>query len=446
MADHIQIGDVNPRIQYAGDGAQTVFTYPFPVFKTSDMEVYLDDALEATGYTVNGAGASAGGDVTFDTAPGAGILVTLRRRLAIQRTSDFQESGEFRSKVINDELDYLTAALQQVSEDGTRALRLGPTDPTASLTLPTKDARADMFLAFDADGEPVASPGEPGPAGPPGLDGSDGTYTSVGDGLVEATPSEIAVDLATPGLEFASGKLRAKADGVTIARTAGGLAIPAGGVGVAELALATVTQAEAEAGAATTERLWTAERVAQAIAALGAGGMVPLLAVGASNQTHMTFETLIDGTYKAYAFVLADVHPHTNDVWLRAEYKESSTWQTAGYDGVCKIVQSHATPTPADQGIVNGAYALVAGHASYEQSNAAAAGGLVRAFLNNPAGTAYNKTLSGHASMIGAGATSVIDSQFTAQRRSTAAVVGVRFFFSSGNISGTGIMFGLKSA
>ncbi len=36
--------------------------------------------------------------------------------------------------------------------------------------------------------------------------------------------------------------------------------------------LATVSQAEAEAGVATTDRIWTAERVAQAIAALGGGG------------------------------------------------------------------------------------------------------------------------------------------------------------------------------
>jgi hypothetical protein len=37
-------------------------------------------------------------------------------------------------------------------------------------------------------------------------------------------------------------------------------------------ALEVVPQAEAEAGTATTERIWTAERVAQAIAALGVGG------------------------------------------------------------------------------------------------------------------------------------------------------------------------------
>lgn len=40
----------------------------------------------------------------------------------------------------------------------------------------------------------------------------------------------------------------------------------------AEVNPAVVSQAEAEAGTATTERIWTAQRVAQAIAALGGGG------------------------------------------------------------------------------------------------------------------------------------------------------------------------------
>ena len=244
---HIQIGDITPRIQYTGDGAQTLFTYPFPIFQAADMEIFLDDVKQATGFTVNGAGQSAGGDATFDAAPANGVVVTLRRRLAIQRTSDFQESGEFRSKVINDELDYLTAALQQVSDDGDRTLRLGATDQTASLTLPDKAARTNMYLGFDANGDPIATDAS-GPVGPTGPAGSDGSYTSVGDGLTEVTASQIAVDLAaTPGLEFSGGQLRAKVDGATISRTAGGLAIAAGGVGTTELSLSTIAQAEAEA-------------------------------------------------------------------------------------------------------------------------------------------------------------------------------------------------------
>lgn len=162
MADHIQIGDITPRKRYVADGTQTLFTYPFPIFKTADLEVYLDDALQETGYAVSGAGQDLGGEVTFDAAPAAGIAVTLRRRLTIARQSDFQESGAFRARVINDELDFLTAALQQVADDTRRSLQLSPTDPDAVLTLPDRAARGGTFLAFDAEGNPVAGAGSIG--------------------------------------------------------------------------------------------------------------------------------------------------------------------------------------------------------------------------------------------------------------------------------------------
>ncbi|MCW9039385.1 MAG: phage tail fiber protein [Rhodospirillales bacterium] len=159
MTDHITIGDVAPRIQYAADGAQTDFTYPFPVFADADMEAYIDDALKilTADYTVSGAGSSEGGVVTFASAPAAGVTVTLRRRLAIRRTTDFQEGGAFRAKVINDELDYQTAAIQQVADELSRVVRLDPTDADAALTLPRKADRASAFLAFDANGDPVAA-------------------------------------------------------------------------------------------------------------------------------------------------------------------------------------------------------------------------------------------------------------------------------------------------
>ncbi len=178
MPAHIQIGDITPRQQppETVDGSTTVFSFSFPIFQDSDLEVFLGDQLQASGYSVAGAGDSNGGTVTFDTAPGSGETITLRRRLTIQRSSDFQESGEFRAKVINDELDFLTAAIQQVDDDADRALRLNATDPDTSLVLPSNSERAGKFLAFDDDGQPVASDaaGPQGPQGPPGdMDGSN---------------------------------------------------------------------------------------------------------------------------------------------------------------------------------------------------------------------------------------------------------------------------------
>lgn len=154
---HIKIGDVTPRIQYTADGVQMQFTYPFPIFSASDLEVYQDNVIQAAGFAVNGAGSDGGGDVAFDAAPPNGTVVTLRRRLSIQRQSDFQESGTFRSKVINDELDFLTAAVQQVQDDVRRSVQLSPTDPDALLTLPDKTARQNKALIFDGTGNLTAS-------------------------------------------------------------------------------------------------------------------------------------------------------------------------------------------------------------------------------------------------------------------------------------------------
>jgi len=161
MAEHIQIGDISPRIQYSGNGLQTTFAYPFPIFADADMQAYVDGTLSTpiVDYTITGAGISSGGTVTFLVAPANGTVITLRRTMALARTSDFQESGEFRARVINNELDTLTALIQQVHDTANRALHVGPTDTALQTQLPDKEARAGQFLAFDAGGDPIAAVG-----------------------------------------------------------------------------------------------------------------------------------------------------------------------------------------------------------------------------------------------------------------------------------------------
>lgn len=155
-ADHIRIGDVSPRVQYAGDGTQTGFVFPFPIFTVPDLAVWLDDERQTDGFTVAGAGADAGGTVTFAAAPAAGVRVTLMRDLRIARTTDFQEGGAFRAQTLNDELDYQTAALQQLDVDRARTLRLAPSDEDVEATLPPRALRAGRLLGFDGAGAPIA--------------------------------------------------------------------------------------------------------------------------------------------------------------------------------------------------------------------------------------------------------------------------------------------------
>jgi hypothetical protein len=152
MDEHIRIGDVAPRVQYVADGVQTSFTYPFPVFAASDIEVRLDGLPQASGFRVHGAGASAGGSVVFDAPPPAGCGVTLRRNLVVARTTDFQSNGILRARTPNDELDYQVAALQEVKDGLGSALRLDPSEAGATTTLPLRAGRANRLLGFDSLG------------------------------------------------------------------------------------------------------------------------------------------------------------------------------------------------------------------------------------------------------------------------------------------------------
>jgi hypothetical protein len=151
MADHIQIGDIAPRVHYVTNGMQGAFTYPFPIFEIEDLEVRLDNVREFSGFSVQGAGSSNGGQVVFDAPPAPGRRLTLRRNLRLARTSDFQSNGVLRARVLNDELDYQVAAMQEQQDALTGAMRLDPSE-YGDLTLPSAPGRANKVLGFDATG------------------------------------------------------------------------------------------------------------------------------------------------------------------------------------------------------------------------------------------------------------------------------------------------------
>lgn len=143
MTNHIKIYGVKPRIQYIADGNLKKYEFPFAVFKTSDIDVYLDDKLQdqAT-YSVFTTPDLAGGEVSFVTAPTNGTMITIIRNLSIERTTDFQEGGALRANVLNDEFDYQIACTQQIAENLNRSMVLPPyaTGGDIDLTLPAPSA------------------------------------------------------------------------------------------------------------------------------------------------------------------------------------------------------------------------------------------------------------------------------------------------------------------
>ncbi len=187
MVEHIKMPDVVPITRYIVNGTQTIFTYPFPIFASEDLAVYLDGAKQASGYTISGAGNTAGGSVTFDTAPAMDTILTLARELSIERVTDFLEGGDFSAQSINNELDYLTAALQQVNRENDLMLKYGDHETPGETQLPNRFTRKNKALGFDANGDPIAVSLAGSMAAP--------DFTPVGTGAATRTSSDKLKDM-----------------------------------------------------------------------------------------------------------------------------------------------------------------------------------------------------------------------------------------------------------
>ena len=113
-------------VHYIADGEVQEFNFNFQIFEAGDLDVYLDETLTDSGYNVTINENSYGGKVVFAEPPSNGTRITIIRNLEIKRTSDFQEGGAFRAKVINHELDYQVATLEQLDEKIGRSMIYPP--------------------------------------------------------------------------------------------------------------------------------------------------------------------------------------------------------------------------------------------------------------------------------------------------------------------------------
>lgn len=162
----ITIAANDRRIQYTASGGQTVFPYDFPIFDDGEIAVYRTRSgattllTFSTDYTVSGAGAEAGGDVTLTAGATASDIITIVGAMPNARTTDFQEGGDFLAATINRELDRLQIQVQELRNRLDRTVRLEVfDDPQSFDALPVKSARASKYAAFDASGQLVPTAG-----------------------------------------------------------------------------------------------------------------------------------------------------------------------------------------------------------------------------------------------------------------------------------------------
>ncbi|MCR6633149.1 MAG: hypothetical protein NVV74_25640 [Magnetospirillum sp.] len=252
MTEHIQINDVAPLVHYDADGVQAAFTFPFAVFKATDLEVWLNEAKTPAGFTLSGVGISSGGAALFAVPPAAGTRVTLRRRMALERISDFQADGIIRAKTLNDELDYQVAAVQQVADDVSRCVqRPFTSSSTAALTLP--DPVGGRGLKWNAAGTGLENSAA-------GLDEAVAVATAQAHAAIQARAATDADHAAVAADRAAVGVDRQAAAAAAVSAAADRAAVTADRTAVATLR----GQAEVSAVAAESSALSVGTRLLSA--------------------------------------------------------------------------------------------------------------------------------------------------------------------------------------
>lgn len=139
---------------YLGDGVSTVFQFPSRFLSNDDLLVALNGVLQVTGFTVTGAGAVDGGEVTFSVAPASAAQVVIVRSPPISQLLDFENGQSVLEGTLDNGLDKLTMIAQFLLRRSGRTIRMSDFDVSPAVsTLPLAADRANMFLGFDANGD-----------------------------------------------------------------------------------------------------------------------------------------------------------------------------------------------------------------------------------------------------------------------------------------------------
>lgn len=280
------IGVVTRLKTYTGNDTAGPFTVPFQFY---ELEVYLDGVLQTLGvhYQISQpGGVGQTGEISFTAGnfPTSSPAQTIQivGATSLNQGLDLLGADEFDAENVELGLDRVYAAMQETQAIVSKSIRTSRFNPD----LPELDfgSNPSRFLGTDENGIPV--------------------FLTSADNL----------DTLILPLRLVDGGL-----GADVSAFSGTVRISGG----AAAAVSTVSQAEAEAGSATTVREWTAQRVNQAIQALALNQNWTRQAEAytASNLDAILADTVAIGAFA----VTLPASPAAGDAIL---FVPASSWET----------------------------------------------------------------------------------------------------------------------
>jgi hypothetical protein len=159
--------------RYEGNGVSTVFAYSNRLLAAGDLDVQIltratDAVVETltltTDYTVTIVSNELANVTIINPAkiPSGAQDILLNLDLAISQTRSYPRADSLPAADIERGLDKLTLIAQKLNDRQGRTLSFPDSDTETSGELPPKGERASTYLAFDAEGAPIASPAAAG--------------------------------------------------------------------------------------------------------------------------------------------------------------------------------------------------------------------------------------------------------------------------------------------
>jgi hypothetical protein len=164
----VTIPSTPSEISYAGDGVSVAFAIPFAFDTSADLKVIITDAdgeptVITTGFSVSG-GSGSTGTLTLDAALPLNETLTILDDPELTQPVDYTDNDAFPAETHERALDRTVRQVKRLHERVDRSIRVADGDLADgdNLVLPIAATRQGKYLAFDAEGQPVASDGTGG--------------------------------------------------------------------------------------------------------------------------------------------------------------------------------------------------------------------------------------------------------------------------------------------